>query len=113
MRKSVFRSGADCIKDEIMLNIIKTLTKSIRECKKETILATVLVTVEVVMECLIPLYMVTMLERIQQDNSIENILFWGGILLVMALVSLVFGMLAGRYAAKAPASFSRHPRTGI
>ena len=96
-----------------MLNIIKTLTKSIREFKKETILAPVLVTVEVVMECLIPLYMVTMLERIQQDNSIENILFWGGILLVMALVSLVFGMLAGRYAAKASAGFSRNLRTDI
>ena len=96
-----------------MLNIIKTLTKSIREFKKETILAPVLVTVEVVMECLIPLYMVTMLERLQQDNSIENILFWGGILLVMALVSLVFGMLAGRYAAKASAGFSRNLRTDI
>ena len=96
-----------------MLNIIKTLTRSIREFKKETILAPVLVTVEVVMECLIPLYMVTMLERIQQDNSIENILFWGGILLVMALVSLVFGMLAGRYAAKASAGFSRNLRTDI
>ena len=96
-----------------MLNIIKTLTRSIREFRKETILAPVLVTVEVVMECLIPLYMVTMLERIQQDNSIENILFWGGILLVMALVSLVFGMLAGRYAAKASAGFSRNLRTDI
>ena len=96
-----------------MLNIIKTLTRSIREFRKETILAPVLVTVEVVMECLIPLYMVTMLERIQQDNSIGNILFWGGILLVMALVSLVFGMLAGRYAAKASAGFSRNLRTDI
>lgn len=96
-----------------MLNIIKTLTRSIREFRKETILAPVLVTVEVVMECLIPLYMVTMLERIQQDNSLENILFWGGILLVMALVSLVFGMLAGRYAAKASAGFSRNLRTDI
>ena len=96
-----------------MLNIIKTLTRSIREFRKETILAPVLVTVEVVMECMIPLYMVTMLERIQQDNSIGNILFWGGILLVMALVSLVFGMLAGRYAAKASAGFSRNLRTDI
>ena len=93
--------------------MIKVLARSIREFKKETILAPVLVTVEVVMECLIPLYMVTMLERIQQDNSIENILFWGGILLVMALVSLVFGMLAGRYAAKASAGFSRNLRTDI
>lgn len=93
--------------------VIKTLTKSLREFKKEAILSPVLVTVEVVMECLIPLYMVTMLEKIQEDNSIENILFWGGMLLLMAAVSLLFGMLAGRYAAKASAGFSRNLRTDI
>ena len=96
-----------------MMDIIKTLSKSIREFKKESILSPVLVTVEVVMECLIPLYMVTMLERIQEDNSIPNILMWGGILLVMAAVSLVFGMLAGRYAAKASAGFARNLRSDI
>ena len=96
-----------------MMDIIKTLSKSIREFKKESILSPVLVTVEVVMECLIPLYMVTMLERIDADNSIENILFWGGILLVMAAVALVFGMLAGRYAAKASAGFARNLRSDI
>ena len=95
------------------MDIIKTLSKSIREFKKESILSPVLVTVEVVMECLIPLYMVTMLERIDADNSIENILFWGGILLVMAAVALVFGMLAGRYAAKASAGFARNLRSDI
>ncbi len=96
-----------------MMDIIKTLSKSIREFKKESILSPVLVTVEVVMECLIPLYMVTMLERIQEDNSIPNILMWGGILLVMAAVALVFGMLAGRYAAKASAGFARNLRSDI
>lgn len=96
-----------------MNDVVKTLSKSLREFKKESILSPILVTVEVVMECLIPLYMVTMLERIDADNSIENILFWGGILLVMAAVSLVFGMLAGKYAAKAAAGFSRNLRSDI
>ena len=95
------------------MNVIKTLTKSLREFKKETILSPVLVSLEVVVECLIPLYMVTMLERIQEDNSIENILFWGGLLLLMAAVSLLFGMLAGRYAARASAGFSKNLRTDI
>ena len=96
-----------------IMNVVKTLTKSLREFKKETILSPVLVTVEVVVECLIPLYMVTMLEKIEADNSIENILFWGGLLLLMAAVSLLFGMLAGRYSAKASAGFSRNLRTDI
>ena len=95
------------------MNVIKALTKSLREFRKETVLAPVLVSLEVVVECLIPLYMVTMLENIEADNSIENILFWGGILLLMAAVSLMFGMLAGRYAAKASAGFSRNLRTDI
>ena len=99
--------------DMNMMNVVKTLTKSLREFKKETILSPVLVTVEVVVECLIPLYMVTMLEKIEADNSIENILFWGGLLLLMAAVSLLFGMLAGRYSAKASAGFSRNLRTDI
>ena len=95
------------------MNVIKTLTKSLREFRKETVLSPVLVSLEVVVECLIPLYMVTMLEKIEADNSIENILFWGGILLLMAAVSLLFGMLAGRYAAKASAGFSKNLRTDI
>lgn len=68
---------------------------------------------EVTLECLIPLYMVTMLENIQKDNSLENILMYGGILLVMAAFSLVFGMLAGKYAATASAGFARNLRTDI
>ena len=95
------------------MNVIKTLTKSLREFRKETVLSPVLVSLEVVVECLIPLYMVTMLEKIEADNSIENILFWGGILLLMAAVSLLFGMLAGRYAARASAGFSKNLRTDI
>lgn len=96
-----------------MNDVVKTLSKSLRKFKKESILSPILVTVEVATECLIPLYMVTMLEKIQADNSIENILLYGGILLVMAAVSLVFGMLAGKYAAKAAAGFSRNLRSDI
>lgn len=95
------------------MKVAKTLIKSLREFKKESILSPVLVSLEVTLECLIPLYMVTMLENIQKDNSLENILMYGGILLVMAAFSLVFGMLAGNYAATASAGFARNLRTDI
>lgn len=95
------------------MKVAKTLIKSLREFKKESILSPVLVSLEVALECLIPLYMVTMLENIQKDNSLENILMHGGILLVMAAFSLVFGMLAGKYAATASAGFARNLRTDI
>lgn len=96
-----------------IMKVAKTLIKSLREFKKESILSPVLVSLEVTLECLIPLYMVTMLENIQKDNSLENILMYGGILLVMAAFSLVFGMLAGKYAATASAGFARNLRTDI
>lgn len=96
-----------------IMKVAKTLIKSLREFKKESILSPVLVSLEVALECLIPLYMVTMLENIQKDNSLENILMYGGILLVMAAFSLVFGMLAGKYAATASAGFARNLRTDI
>lgn len=93
--------------------MIKILAKSIREYKKTSILSPLCVTVEVAMECIIPLYMVTMLEKIKQDNSLSNILFWGGLLLVFAAISLLFGMLAGKFAATASAGFAKNLRKDL
>ena len=93
--------------------MIKTLAKSIRQYKRESILAPILVTCEVTLKCLIPLYMITMLDGIEADPSIGNILTYGAILLVLAAFSLMFGMLAGKYAATASAGFARNLRHDI
>ena len=82
--------------------MIKTLAKSIRQYKRESILAPILVTCEVTLECLIPLYMITMLDGIEADPSIGNILTYGAILLVLAVFSLMFGMLAGNTPRRRP-----------
>lgn len=93
--------------------MIKTLAKSIRQYKRESILSPILVTLEVLLECLIPLYMSKMLEDIKQEPTMNNILIYGAILLVMAAFSLLFGMLAGKYAATASAGFARNLRHDI
>ncbi len=93
--------------------MIKTLAKSIRQYKRESILSPILVTLEVLLECLIPLYMSKMLEGIKQEPTMNNILIYGAILLVMAAFSLLFGMLAGKYAATASAGFARNLRHDI
>ncbi len=93
--------------------MIKKLSRSIREFKKASILSPVLVTLEVAMECIIPLYMITMLEAIQQDNSLKNIITYGAILLLLAGFSLVFGILAGKFAATASAGFARNLRKDL
>ena len=93
--------------------MIKKLSRSIREFKKASILSPVLVTLEVAMECIIPLYMITMLEAIQEDNSLKNIITYGAILLLLAGFSLVFGILAGKFAATASAGFARNLRKDL
>ncbi|MDE5654802.1 MAG: ABC transporter ATP-binding protein/permease [Clostridia bacterium] len=84
--------------------------KSIRQFKGVSILSPVFVTVEVALECIIPLYMIEMIEKIKADNSIKNILLYGVILLVLAGVSLIFGVLAGKFAATASTGFAKNLR---
>ena len=93
--------------------MLKTLAKSIRQYKRESILSPVLVTLEVLLECMIPLYMSTMLKDITDEPTMSNILIYGAILLVMAAFSLLFGILAGKYAATASAGFARNLRHDI
>jgi len=92
------------------VNTIKKLMKSIKQFKGVSILSPVCVTVEVALECIIPLYMIEMLAKIQEDNSIKNILLYGGILLALAAFSLVFGVLAGKFAATASTGFAKNLR---
>lgn len=90
--------------------MIKMLSKSIREYKKESLLSPFFVTLEVLTECLIPYYMVKMIDVIKVDNTLKNILIYSAILVVMAAFGLLFGMLAGKYAATASAGFAKNLR---
>ena len=93
--------------------MVKTLSKSIREYKTPSVLSPVFVSLEVVMECLMPLVIMAFLEEIQKQQSsisMATIGYYGGILIGMALLSLAFGMLSGRFAAKASAGFAKNLR---
>jgi ATP-binding cassette subfamily B protein len=57
--------------------------------------------------------MITMLKAIQEDNSLKNIITYGAILLLLAGFSLVFGILAGKFAATASAGFARNLRKDL
>ena len=97
--------------------IVKTLAKSIREYKKSSILSPIFVSCEVILECLMPLVIVWFLDALElqaEDSSAGNlmeiILVYGGILIGMAILSLLFGMLSGRFAARASAGFAKNLR---
>ena len=90
--------------------MIKTLAKSIREYKKPSILAPVFVSGEVVMECIIPFIIANLVNEIKNGCSIEVLLRYGAILVVMAGLTLAFGALAGSACATASCGFARNLR---
>ena len=93
-----------------MAHIIKTLSHSIREYKKTSILTPLLVSVEVVMECAIPFVIANLVNQMQAGCSMAVIARYGAALLVMAVVSLIFGGAAGATCANASAGFARNLR---
>ena len=93
-----------------MTHIIKTLSHSIREYKKTSVMTPLLVTVEVIMECAIPFVIAQLVNQMQAGCSMNVIVQYGAALLVMAVVSLVFGGAAGATCANASAGFGRNLR---
>ena len=91
----------------------RKLFKSIREYKKETILAPLFVVLEVLMEVLIPLQMAEIIDVGIQEGNLPYILQMGLILVVMAMLALLFGALAGKYAARAGAGYAKNLRHDI
>lgn len=93
-----------------MLNMIKTLARSIREYKKNAIFTPILVIVEVVLECIIPFVIANLVNEMQAGCGMDTILHYGIQLLVMAVLSLVFGVAAGNTCATASTGFARNLR---
>ena len=90
--------------------MIKKLMGSIRQYKKASILAPVLVLVEVAMEIIIPLVMAELIDKGIDQGHMPSVIKFGIILLIAAMISLLFGALAGKYAAIASSGFARNLR---
>lgn len=90
--------------------MIKTLMGCVREYKKTTILTPIFVSVEVVMECIIPFFIAKLINRIENGADMKMILAYGGMLVLLAFVSLFFGALAGSTCATASAGFAKNMR---
>ncbi len=88
---------------------MRTLLKSVRQYKKQSLLSPLFVACEVVLECMIPLVMSKMIDHMTA-GSMAPILKYGVILLVMATVSLGFGVLSARNAAEASCGFAKNLR---
>ena len=89
---------------------MRTLGKSVREYKKASILTPIFVAGECILEIVIPTVMASLIDQGISGKSMPAIVEFGLILLVCAVISLICGFLAGRYAAVASAGFAKNLR---
>ena len=90
--------------------MIKEIGHSLREFKKPSIITPVLVTFEVLFECLIPAVIADLVNKIQRDYDLNEILIYGAVLIVMAGLSLVFGVSSGAMCASASSGLAKNLR---
>lgn len=95
------------------MNIIRVLKKSIREYKRDSILTPILVAFEALVECIIPLMVANLVNKMQNGCDLSVILKYGVILIIVACFSLLFGALAGITAANASAGFGKNLRKDL
>lgn len=90
--------------------MVKKLLHSVREYKKDSVLTPIFVTLEVVMEVMIPFFMAWIIDVGLQEGDLPYTIKIGVVLVAAALLSLLFGVLSGKYAAKASAGFAKNLR---
>ena len=92
--------------------MIKTLLKSVREFKVVSIVTPLLVFFEVILECIIPFVIAEMVKMIESHDTVDigTVLKYGGVVVILALLSLLFGAIAGITSAKASCGFAKNLR---
>lgn len=93
--------------------MIKKLCKSIKEFKKETILTPIFVALEVLFEVIIPLVMAKLIDDGIYGGEMDVVYKIALELVIFAMLSLVCGILSGKYAAKASSGFARNLREDL
>jgi len=90
--------------------MIKKILGCVREYKRDTILTPCMVLFEVILECLIPFYISKLVNSFNDDVTFSVIGKYGLILVIMALGSLTFGILAGLTCANASCGLGKNLR---
>lgn len=93
--------------------MIKTLLAQVKQYKKASLLTPLYAALEVVMEVLIPFITAAIIDKGIEAGSISKVYQYGALMLVFAMLSLLFGVLAGRYAASASSGLACNLREAM
>ncbi|WP_459479655.1 ABC transporter ATP-binding protein [Clostridium saccharoperbutylacetonicum] len=93
--------------------MIKRLASYIAEFKRDTMLTPLFVALEAIMETIIPVLMASIIDNGVNKSNMKYVCIYGVIMLGVAFLSLVCGVLSGKFAASASTGFARNLRRGM
>ena len=94
-------------------HILSTLAAEVKQYKLPAVLTPIFVILEVLMEVLIPFVIADLLDKGVELGNYDVIIELGIVLIILALLALVFGILAGRTSAVASAGFAKNLRRAV
>lgn len=93
--------------------MIKTILGQVGQYKKASLLSPLFAALEVVMEVLIPYITAQLIDKGIEGGDIGKVYLYGACMIVMAMFSLTFGVLAGKYAANASSGLACNLRESM
>lgn len=93
--------------------MLKTLSRFLGEYRRDAILTPIFTALEVLMEILLPFVTASIIDKGIQAGNMEAVWRYGALMLALAFLSLLFGVLAGRFAASASTGFAANLREGM
>lgn len=93
--------------------MIKKIARYVGEYKKAAILSPVFIILEVIADIIIPYLMANMIDIGVGNGNMEYVYKSGLLMIGVSMMALFFGVLSGRYAARASSGFAGNLRKGI
>ena len=95
------------------MSMIRTLLGYVGEYKKDSILTPLFMIIEVTMEVLIPYVTASIIDDGIQAGNLSHVFAYGGLMLLLAMCSLLGGILSARYGASASTGFAKNIRQAM
>ena len=92
---------------------MRQIIQQIKQYKRDTFLCIGLTTLEVLMEILLPFITAMLIDQGLEASSMPVVYRYGILMIVMAFLSLLFGALAGKFAASASTGLAANLREAI
>ena len=92
---------------------VKKVLQQLRQYRRDTLLCIAMAALEVLMEIMLPFITARLIDEGLDAGNLPVVYRYGGIMVILALVALVFGAGAGKYAASASSGLSANLREAI